>query len=290
MSFIETPRFPVEVSQGGVGGPEYRTDVIEVDSGFEQRNAGWSQARNRYTIEFPLVETQKETLLAWFRSLKGKAHGFRIKDWSDYACTVSNGRLGTSANATGEAAYQLYKYYSAGSLEEYRKIVKPVSGSVSIYRGGVLQTAGASAGNYAIDTATGIVTFVRDAQVSVTSVTVGATTTISLSGALGLIAGQFVYLSGFTGADAADLNGLAHTISSAPGGSPDTLVLSTNTLGSVITVGAAIARKFAQASETLAWTGEFDVPVRFDVDYAALKEETPKVYFGQNFSLIEIRQ
>lgn len=292
MSFLETPRFPLDVSQGAVGGPEYRTDVVEVDSGFEQRGVGWSQGRAKYQIEFPLVGDAKiAQLLAWFRALKGKAHGFRIRDWTDYLATTSNGRLGQSANATGEAAYQLYKHYTTeGALEEYRKIVKPVSGSVTIYRNGIAQTAGVAAGNYALDTTTGIVTFVRDTQVSVTSVGLGATTTLSLSGSLGLTAGQAVYLSGFTGADADTLNGLAHTILSVPGGSPDTIVISTVTTGLTITVGAAIASKFAQASDTLAWAGEFDVPVRFDTDYAALREETPKVYFGQSFSLVEIRQ
>lgn len=295
MSFIETPRFPLYASIGAVGGPEYRTDIVTVNSGFEQRNVGWAQARAKYQIEFPLVNEDKETLIAWFRSVRGAAHGFRMRDWVDYACTTSNGRLGLSANGTGASVYQLYKYYSAGTLDEYRKIRKPVSGSVAIYRAGVLQTAGASAGNYAIDTTTGLVTFVADAFSLASSVVVGATTNVILAAQLGLIAGDSIYLSGFTGADADALNSLAHTISlvTLVGGSPSPTLyqftLTTNTAGLTITLGSGRGSSFVQADESLSWAGEFDVPVRFEGDYAALNAESPRVYRGQNMNVIEIR-
>jgi hypothetical protein len=205
--------------------------------------------------------------------------------------TSSNGRLGTSSTATGVKTYQLYKYYSSGgALYEYRKIVKPVSGSVGIYRGGVLQTAGGGAGNYALNTTTGVVTWVADAGANATAITVGATTSVTLTSNPGtLTAGQLLYLSGFTGADASYVNGIAHTINSVSG-APPVFILATNTTGKTITVGSGIGEKYAQASETLYWIGQFDIPVRFDSDYAGLAIEAPNVYRGQSFTLVEIRQ
>ena len=48
MSFLETPRFPLRASYGAVGGPEFATDIVEVNSGQEQRNIRWDQARAKF--------------------------------------------------------------------------------------------------------------------------------------------------------------------------------------------------------------------------------------------------
>lgn len=289
MSFLETPRFPLKASYGAVGGPDFATDVVEVNSGSEQRNVRWDQARATYTIEMPLIEANKETLLAWFRAVRGRAHGFRLRDWADYQVTSTTGRLGTSTVGTGVQVYQLYKFYdSGGALYQYRKISKP-AGTPAIYRGGVLQTVGASAGNYALDTTTGVLTWVADASSSATSITPGSTTTVILTTNPGtLIAGKLLYLTGFAGTDAALVNGLAHTINSVSGTGPFTFVLATVTTGKTITLGSGLGRKFAQASETLYWIGTFDVPVRFDTDYGGLNIEAPGVYRGP-FVLKELR-
>src|ERR1043166_3021045 len=151
MAFLETPRFPLKASYGAVGGPEFATDVVEVNSGTEQRNVRWDQARAKYQIEMPLVGADKDTLIAFFRALRGRAHGFRLRDWADYQVTTANGTLGQQSAAAGVAAYQLYKLYSSGgALTQYRKISKP-AGTPVIYRGGVAQTAGVSGGTSPLD-------------------------------------------------------------------------------------------------------------------------------------------
>ena len=297
MAFLESPRFPFCVSYGAVGGPEFATDIVEMNSGVEQRNVRWEQARQKYSVEFPLVDEAWLELLAWFRSVRGRADGFRLRDWADYRVSTADGLLGTSTNATGVPVYQLHKYYSSGgALYEYRKISKPAFDDAPlIYRGGVLQTAGAGAGNYAVDTTTGEVTFVADASATASSITPGATTTVVLATNPGtLTAGQLLYLLNFAGADADLVNGLAHTIISVSGTGPYTFLLNTNTSGATITLGTGVGRKYAQASETLAWAGTFDVPVRFDTDYAAVTVQSgtangPNVYRVQNMTMVEIR-
>ena len=70
------------------------------------------------------------------------------------------------------------------------------------------------------------------------AITAGATTTVVLAANPGtLAAGGLLRLDGFTGADAALLNGLDHTVNSVSGAGPYTFVLATNTAGKTITLG-----------------------------------------------------
>jgi uncharacterized protein (TIGR02217 family) len=286
MSFVESPRFPEAIAYGATGGPEYKTDVVILDSGAEQRNARWAQARLRYTVDMPLMPDKRGELVAFFRAMKGRAHGFRLKDWLDYQVDITNGRLGTSTVGTGYAAYQLYKYYERG-LNEYRSIRKPVVGTVQIYRGGALQTAGAGAGNYALDTTTGVVTFVADISRNITNVSIASSAVVTMATAMtGLTSGKSFYISGVNGTVGTVLNGLVHTVTGVSGSQ---YTISTNTTGLAYTSGG-LAALYPQTTEVLTWSGEFDVPVRFDSDYLSLTMETHTVSRMDAIQLIEIRQ
>lgn len=152
MAFIET-RFPVDIAYGSTGGPEYSTDIVVTQGGFEQRNANWSQARARYNVAHGVkTQTQLNTLIAFFRARKGRADGFRFKDWTDYRVT---GQLIGTGNGTA-VAFSLCKTYSSGTSTEVRSITKPVAGTVNIYENSVLQSGSA----YSVNTTTGVVTFV----------------------------------------------------------------------------------------------------------------------------------
>ena len=161
MSFIESPRFPECISYGATGGPAYKTDVVVVNSGYEQRNATWAQARSMYDVSHAARDPSlMKQLIAFFRAAKGRALGFRFKDWLDYEVEATDGRLGTGPS-TGVRDYQLTKVYTAGTSTEYRDIRKPVLNSVKVYSNGVEVTQGTSAGNCAIDYTTGVVSFVH---------------------------------------------------------------------------------------------------------------------------------
>lgn len=150
MSFAEI-RFPDDISYGSSGGPEYSTDVVILHSGYEQRNINWAQARARYNVAHGVkTQQQLDALIAFFRARKGKAYGFRFKDWTDYQ--VNGQIIGTGDGVT--TSFQLVGEYSSGNIIETRTITKPVAGSVQIYLDSVLQGSGV-----AIDSTTGIVTF-----------------------------------------------------------------------------------------------------------------------------------
>ena len=54
MSFHEI-RFPTSISRGAHGGPERRTDVVVLGSGFEERNARWAHSRRSYNAGYGVM-------------------------------------------------------------------------------------------------------------------------------------------------------------------------------------------------------------------------------------------
>lgn len=150
MAFHEI-RFPDDIAYGATGGPEFATSIVATASGYEQRNINWSSARGRWDVASGLKkQTQLDTLIAFFRARKGRAHGFRFKDWTDYKAIGQSIGTGDGTNKT----FQLSRTYLSGGSTDVRTITKPVAGTVKIYLAGVLQSSGVS-----INTTTGIVTF-----------------------------------------------------------------------------------------------------------------------------------
>ncbi len=149
MGFVEV-RFPEEIAYGSAGGPEYATDVVMTESGHEQRNINWLEARARYNVAHGVkTQAQLDALIAFFRARKGRAIGFRFKDWGDYQGI--NQFIGTGTGATTQ--FQLVKRYTSGGVEEVRTIRKPVQSTLKLYFNSVLQLSGVS-----IDNNTGVVT------------------------------------------------------------------------------------------------------------------------------------
>lgn len=144
-------QFPPDISYGSSGGPEYTTDLVITTSGHEQRNVNWAQARLRYNVAKGVKNTaQLASIIAFFRARKGRAYGFRFKDWSDYKGEGET--LGTGNGV--QTQFQLVKRYVSGGVQETRTITKPVSGTVQVYKNAVLQTTGVS-----VNANTGLVTF-----------------------------------------------------------------------------------------------------------------------------------
>lgn len=135
-------RFPVTISKGATGGPEYVTSIVETVAGTEKRNAWWSQARGKWNVGTGLmrrddtVRSDFEALIAFFRARSGRAHSFPFKDWSDYQATDQN--IGTG-NASA-VAFQLRKAYTSGGITVYRTITKPITAGVVVKVNGSVVT------------------------------------------------------------------------------------------------------------------------------------------------------
>lgn len=154
MTFLETPRFPDNIAFGATVGPTYLTVVTPVYSGRDGRIVAWSQSRIVFDVGRRSMNAfDTATLDAYFRAVKGRAYGFRIKDWTDYTCTVAQGVLVPQSDSVTSGIFQLGKLYATGALSETRFIQKPVVGTVSVYLNTNLITTG-----LALDTTTGLVT------------------------------------------------------------------------------------------------------------------------------------
>ena len=151
MTAFHEVQFPPDISYGASGGPTYATSVVTTVSGFEKRNANWSQARGRWNVAHGLKNRdQVAALIAFFRARRGRAHGFRFKDWTDFQALAQTLGAGDGANKS----FQLVKAYASGGIVESRVIAKPVAGSVAVYLNGAPQGSG-----WSVDTTTGLVTF-----------------------------------------------------------------------------------------------------------------------------------
>jgi uncharacterized protein (TIGR02217 family) len=150
MSFVEI-QFPPDISYGSSGGPVYTTDIVITAGGHEQRNVQWQQARARYNVAHGVkTKTQLAQLITFFRARKGRAHGFRFKDWTDYQLINQQIGIGDGVRKT----FPLIKTYTSGGVTETRSITKPVAGTISIAVNGTAISSGVS-----VATTSGVVTF-----------------------------------------------------------------------------------------------------------------------------------
>jgi uncharacterized protein (TIGR02217 family) len=161
MAFHEI-RFPAAISFGATGGPERRTDVVVLGSGHEERNQRWADSRRRYEAGYGVKSLDDlVAVIAFFEERRGRFHGFRWKDHTDFrSCTAganpsaTDQSLGVGDGAT--AAFQLVKRYGASFAPWTREIKKPVEGTLLVAVNGVAQAEGA---DFLCDYTTGLVTF-----------------------------------------------------------------------------------------------------------------------------------
>ena len=159
MAFHEV-RFPDAISRGARGGPERRTQVVELTSGAEERNASWANSRRRYDVAYGIRRADDlAAVVAFFEARNVRLHGFRFKDWADFkSCLPSqtpgptNQPIGTGNGSTTQ--FQLTKRYTSGAQSWTRAITKPVAGTVTIALNGTPQLSG-----WSVSTITGLITF-----------------------------------------------------------------------------------------------------------------------------------
>jgi len=193
--------------------------------------------------------------------MNGRAHEFRFKDWSDYksgsvasAVTAIDQSIGSGNGVT--AAFQLVKNYTSGLIYQ-RTIKKPVTGSVRVSIDDDEQ-----AGNWTVDTATGIITIENIVKTITSAVSSGANTVLT-SNAHGLVAGDSAYLSTFTGAWAG-LNAARYYVASV---TTNTFTIAHDSSGyAAYSANGGQLSTLPQTGETVKAGFEFDVPCRFDTD------------------------
>lgn len=155
-------RFPTAISRGAHGGPERRTDVVVLGSGFEERNARWADSRRSYNAGYGLKSLDDlHAVIAFFEERRGRLHGFRWRDPSDWKSCAPEAEPAATDQLIGtgdgtRAVFQLVKTYGSAFAPWTRTIAKPVAGSVLLAVDGAPQADGT---DFTVDVATGLVTF-----------------------------------------------------------------------------------------------------------------------------------
>lgn len=152
-------RFPTDIALGSRGGPTRRTDIVTLGSGREHRNARWAESRRRYDAGLGIRTLDAlHAVLAFFEERRGRLHGFRFRDRTDFrsgapslAPLPTDMPLGAGDGV--RTAFQLVKRYGSGFDPYLRTIAKPVAGTVRV------AVAGLEQAGFGCDPATGLVTF-----------------------------------------------------------------------------------------------------------------------------------
>ena len=132
MSFHEV-RFPTQISLGATGGPERRTDVVVLGSGFEERNARWADSRRSYNAGYGVKSLDDlHAVIAFFEERRGRLYGFRWRDHTDHKSCAPGGTISPLDQVIGtgdgtQAAFQLVKTYGVAHAPWTRTIAKPVA-------------------------------------------------------------------------------------------------------------------------------------------------------------------
>ncbi|WP_156421379.1 DUF2460 domain-containing protein [Aureimonas sp. AU40] len=156
-SFSEE-RFPLAVAFGTSGGPERRTDIVRLSTGYENRNQRTRHSWRRYDAGSGVKSlADLVSVLEFFEARRGRLVGFRFRDPFDAASarwgkpvTALDQPLGTGDGAA--RGFQLVKRYGTGADAYVRPIRKPLAGTVRAAVNGVVTDAD-------IDATTGLLTF-----------------------------------------------------------------------------------------------------------------------------------
>lgn len=157
MAFHEI-QFPTSISQGSSGGPTRLTDIVELRGGGEERNSVWANSRRKYDAGMGMRSIDDlHAVLVFFEARKGRLHGFRWKDWSDYKSCPPNKAVSPTDQLLGvgdgsRREFQLQKLYEDLYGSWTRLIKKPVPGTV---RAGL---NGAETSAFSLNTTTGLLT------------------------------------------------------------------------------------------------------------------------------------
>lgn len=150
MAFHEV-RLPARLAFGSTGGIERRTEVVTLASGFERRATPWAHGRRRYLIGAGVRSLDDvAVLVAFFEARRGRLHGFRFRDFTDFRSCAPSAAISPLDQTLGAGngdrlIFPLIKRY--GDVE--RPIRKPVADTVRVAVDGVETVA------FTLDPATG---------------------------------------------------------------------------------------------------------------------------------------
>jgi len=270
MTFYNT-RFPTDISVGSSGGPSWKTDVIVFDSGGEQRNQRWSDLRNSYDAAYGVrTIEQLRSVVAFFNEMRGRQHAFRYKDFLDYEATEE------SLVIDGSPFSQLTKTYGTG-LNDYVKDIKKPRLGATFRRGGVSLPVDS------YDASVGVVFYSADSTKQITGISQANPGVCSIA-SHGFTTGDKIYLKDLVGMDEINFNVVTITVIDV---SSFSIGIDTTTFDPYL-AASGDAIKYPQPGDVVDWSGEFDIPCRFDTDQLSVVLDNYELG-GTQIPIIEVK-
>lgn len=144
-------RLDEDIEAGAKMVPQYSTDIVTTDGGWEVRNSRWQYPRHRFNFNLMPNETDPSVIDAFvdiFNAAGGAFEEFLFTPFADYRGTDE-----AAVELTG-TTFQITKNYTRGGVTRQRKISRPKDGTVTVYVDGVEQVSG-----FTINYSTGVITF-----------------------------------------------------------------------------------------------------------------------------------
>lgn len=156
LSSFHDVAFPLGVSFGAPGGPEWRNEIVALNSGHEKRNARWSMSRRFYDAGTGVRSLNDlRDVLRFFEARRGSLYAFRFRDPFDHLSSgqdappqATDQLLGRGDGVTRQ--FQLVKNYG----DYQRPISKPLVDTVQLAVEGNVLTYGEA---YSVNWLSGVV-------------------------------------------------------------------------------------------------------------------------------------
>lgn len=162
MSAFHDVRLPLLFSFGAQMSLERRTEISELNSGREIRNALWANARRQFDIG-PAIQSLDHVseLVAFFEARMGRLFGFRFRDFADWKSSSPSLEIASSDQLLGigdgvNARFEIVKHYQSGGQTQTRRIACVDVASLRVELAGRAQSAGQ---HYDVDLTTGAIIF-----------------------------------------------------------------------------------------------------------------------------------
>ena len=281
---VKEIRFPTDIAYGSRGGAGYSTVISQTASGFESSIVNWSKARHRYNVAYgERTQAQLEAIIALFHSVRGRAFGFRFKDWADYKSCADSATPALTDQVIGNGdgttvAFPLQKTYSYSGETYARTITKPVSGTTLVSIQNVTDP------RWTVSTVTGVVTFSADIAKTINAITQAAQGKVTFTASHGLSIGHTFHVSSVVGMT--QINGKRVTVTAID--SATQVTTDHNTSAYTAYSSAGTIHTIPQTGEPVKAGFEFDVPVRFDTDVLDISLDDWKLG-AVDLALIEVR-
>nr|WP_156874266.1 DUF2460 domain-containing protein [Sphingorhabdus lutea] len=134
---FEQISFPINIGMGATISPQFSTIISTTQNGNEYRNAQWANARNIYDVGSGLRSQQDvESVLQFFKRMKGPAKGFRFFDPLDNSSHNMTGTPSAFDQKIGigddvQTSFQLVKNIGEDG-HDVRPIFCPIADTVTI--------------------------------------------------------------------------------------------------------------------------------------------------------------